>query len=678
MSMSARRGEHFEVFNFVSMFTLDVILKCAFSYDTDCQRLGQPWFHSDWLYFFTPSGRQFLKHCRTVHKVAEEIIAKRRKALTSGKMASEEPSQKRRCLDFLDILLTAKDENGEGLTPQEIRDEVDTFLFEGHDTTASAISWTMFSLAEHPDIQATCQAEINELMAGRQSDDILWDDLSRLPYLTMCIKEALRLHSPVPFIQRELTQEMEIDGHVVPAGTIVGVVIYDMHHNPTVWENSMEFQPERFTEENITARNPYAFIPFSAGPRNCIGQNFAMHEIKLVLAKMLHRFTYILDPGHKVEKYEAIVMKSKTGIRMKAIKENLSDLLKPEHDDHFLLRFLRARNFDLKKTELMLRNDFAWRKQIGADTILDDYIIPAAMEKYYPGGVCGQDKEGSLVWIDPVGRSDPKGLMRSLRKQDVMKSKVKVLESMYRRFALLTRDIVIVFDMEHFGMKHLWKPAPKIFPIAYNLIRPILSEDTVKKIQIHGTNYKQALMKHIDADQLPVHWGGTMVDPDGDPFCSSRVCMGGEVPEEYYIQDLTATEGFTEASVGRGSSLQVDVEVALPRSAIRWQFKTDGFDIGFGVYRKTGEGRQKAGEMEAVLPSDRVNSHLVPEDGSVTCSEPGSYVVRFDNTYSWTRSKKILYLIEVLQPDAAFHMPKDSSSDDLLSRGDSTTVENPL
>ncbi|KAK7506001.1 hypothetical protein BaRGS_00002723 [Batillaria attramentaria] len=397
---------------------------------------------------------------------------------------------------------------------------------------------------------------------------------------------------------------------------------------------------------------------------------------------------------------------------LKQIKENLSDLLKPEHDDHFLLRFLRARNFDLKKTELMLRNDFAWRKQIGADTILDDYIIPAAMEKYYPGGVCGQDKEGSLVWIDPVGRSDPKGLMRSLRKQDVMKSKVKVLESMYRRFALLTRDqgrlvdqIVIVFDMEHFGMKHLWKPgvdgwieliqmfedhypetlkkcfvvnAPKIFPIAYNLIRPILSEDTVKKIQIHGTNYKQALMKHIDADQLPVHWGGTMVDPDGDPFCSSRVCMGGEVPEEYYIQDLTATEGFTEASVGRGSSLQVDVEVALPRSAIRWQFKTDGFDIGFGVYRKTGEGRQKAGEMEAVLPSDRVNSHLVPEDGSVTCSEPGSYVVRFDNTYSWTRSKKILYLIEVLQPDAAFHMPKDSSSDDLLSRGDSTTVENPL
>lgn len=386
-------------------------------------------------------------------------------------------------------------------------------------------------------------------------------------------------------------------------------------------------------------------------------------------------------------------MSPKQETALKQVRENLKNLLTPEHDDHFLLRFLRARNFDLKKTELMLRNDFEWRKQIGADTILDDYIIPEAMEKFYPGGVCGQDKQGSLVWMDPVGKIDMKGVLRSLRKQDIVKSKIKLLEGLYRRFALLTREqgrlvdqIVIVFDMDHFGMKHLWKPgvdvwleliqlfedhypetlktcfvinAPKIFPIAYNLIRPILSEDTVKKVQIYGSSYKHVLLKHIDADQLPVHWGGTMVDLDRDPFCSSRVCMGGEVPEQYYSQDMGDTSGFIEASIGRGSSLQVEVEVKVARSCIRWQFKTDGFDIGFGVFQKTSGGRQKVGEMVPVLPTDRVNSHLIPEDGSVTCKEAGSYVVRFDNTYSWTRSKKILYLIEVLEPDAAFHMSSE-------------------
>ncbi|XP_076453383.1 SEC14-like protein 2 [Babylonia areolata] len=392
-------------------------------------------------------------------------------------------------------------------------------------------------------------------------------------------------------------------------------------------------------------------------------------------------------------------LSAKQEAALKQVKEIVSDLLTPEHDDHFLLRFLRARNFDLKKTELMLRNDFAWRKQMGADTILDSYVIPEVMQKYYPGGICGQDKEGSLIWLDPCGTIDMKGILRSMRKQDILKSKIHLLESMYRRFALLTREqnrlidqITIVFDMDHFGMKHLWKPgvdvmielvtmfedhypetlktcfvvnAPKIFPIAYNLLKPFLSEETIRKVHVVGSHYKQTLLKYIDEDQLPQHWGGTQSDPDGNPFCTSRVCMGGEVPEMYYSEDLSDLTGFTEASIGRGSSLQVDVEVAKPNCVIRWQFKTDGFDIGFGVFRKTGEGRQKAGEMEAVMASVRVNSHLIPEDGSVTCKDPGTYVMRFDNTYSWTRSKKLFYLLEVLEPDSELHVPKQNSSNNL-------------
>ncbi|XP_033747773.1 cytochrome P450 4F22-like isoform X1 [Pecten maximus] len=334
---------YFDVFSPVSQYTLDVILQCAFSYKTDCQSVGdkhpyvrcvtemlelitdrffKPWLHNDIIYLLTSDGRRFKRHCDYVHKVAEDIIRKRREAMVAcnpqQQKKSEETGVEKKTLDFLDILLTAQDEEGVGLTDIEIRNEVDTFLFEGHDTTASAISWTLYSIAQHPEIQQRLQQEIDEVLQGQDSDDISWDDLSKFTYLTMCIKEGMRLHSPVPLIVREITEKLEIDGEIVPIGQMVLVVIYNTHHNPEVWENSTEFDPERFSPENIEKRDPFAYVPFSAGPRNCIGQQFAMHEMKTIIARILRRFDLELDPNHKVEKKEAPVMKSQTGIRMKA------------------------------------------------------------------------------------------------------------------------------------------------------------------------------------------------------------------------------------------------------------------------------------------------------------------------------------------------------------------------
>ncbi|GFO26169.1 cytochrome p450 [Plakobranchus ocellatus] len=274
------------VFSEVAMFTLDVILKCAMSYETNCQLPGEPWFHNDFIFSLTPSGRKFSKNCDYVHQIAETIIKERQQELHKEMGATD---KKHKSLDFLDILLTARDENGEGLTMREIRDEVDTFLFEGHDTTASAISWTLYSLAEHPDVQRRVQEELDSVLDHSSHTDVMWDDLPNLTYLTMVIKEAMRLHSPVPFIQRILTEDMEIDGKMAPAGTLINIVIYNIHHNPVVWTDSMKFDPDRFLPENVESRSPYAFVPFSAGPRNCIGQNFAMHEIKIALARILHK-----------------------------------------------------------------------------------------------------------------------------------------------------------------------------------------------------------------------------------------------------------------------------------------------------------------------------------------------------------------------------------------------------
>ncbi|XP_064612901.1 SEC14-like protein 2 isoform X1 [Liolophura sinensis] len=372
---------------------------------------------------------------------------------------------------------------------------------------------------------------------------------------------------------------------------------------------------------------------------------------------------------------------------LEKLREAVKDILTPSHDEHCLLRWLRAREFDVKKTETMMRNDVVWRQQVGADTIIEDWAVPEVVEKYYTGGLFGQDKEGALLWIDPFGHIDLKGICRSVKKRDIIKSKIHLLETIYRKFAQLTKEqgrqvdqIVIVFDLEKFGRRHLWKPgadlfcemvelfedhypetqktcfvinAPTIFPVVYNIVKPFLNEGTAKKVHVLGSNYKDVLKKYIDADQLPIHWGGTACDDNGDPKCSSKICFGGEVPESYYLKMQSSESlNFKEVLVKRGSTVQLDFDIKVAGSGLRWQFTTEGFDLGFGVYRRTENGvRQKAGDMEEVIPTQRVNSHMVPEDGFYTCTEPGVYVLRFDNTYSWARSKQVLYSVEVLVPD---------------------------
>lgn len=119
-----------------------------------------------------------------------------------------------------------------------------------------------------------------------------------------------------------------------------------------------------------------------------------------------------------------------------------------------------------------------------------------------------------------------------------------------------------------------------------------------------------------------------------------------------YVRDQVKTQYEHSVQISRGSSHQVEYEILFPGCVLRWQFSSDGADIGFGVFLKTKMGeRQKAGEMVEVLTSQRYNAHMVPEDGSLTCSEAGVYVLRFDNTYSFVHAKKVSFTVEVLLPD---------------------------
>ncbi|KAF1533045.1 Leukotriene-B4 omega-hydroxylase 3, partial [Eudyptes sclateri] len=218
-------------------------------------------------------------------------------------------------MDFIDLLLLTKDKDGNTLSDEDISAEADTFMFEGHDTTASGLAWLLYNLARHPQYQERCRQEVRELLKGRDVEEIEWEDLSRLPFTTMCIKESLRLHPPVTAVSRCCTEDIALrDGRVIPKGIICLMSIYGTHHNPDVWPEPQVYNPLRFSLENSQGRSPLAFIPFSAGPRNCIGQNFAMAELKVVAALTVARFTIRLDAGRPPRRKPELILRAEDGL----------------------------------------------------------------------------------------------------------------------------------------------------------------------------------------------------------------------------------------------------------------------------------------------------------------------------------------------------------------------------
>ncbi|KAK7073668.1 Cytochrome P450 4V2, partial [Halocaridina rubra] len=195
---------------------------------------------------------------------------------------------KKKRLAFLDLLLESA-EKDPSLTTEDIREEVDTFMFEGHDTTAAAINWSLYLLGCHPDLQARVHEELDAIF-GDDDRPVTMADLREMKYTENCIKEALRIFPSVPFIARELQEEAIIDNYRIPAGTTVMIVTYRLHRDPEQFPRPEVFDPDRFLPENVQNRHPYAYVPFSAGPRNCIGQKFALMEEKIVVASVLRHF----------------------------------------------------------------------------------------------------------------------------------------------------------------------------------------------------------------------------------------------------------------------------------------------------------------------------------------------------------------------------------------------------
>lgn len=242
------------------------------------------------------------------------LLERRVRTMIAERRARANPS-----LDLLGLLLQARDEDdGTVMDDKQIRDELLTLFVAGHETTATALAWALMLLAQHPEIYARLRAEVDAL--GRVPTV---DDLPRLPLSLRVFKESLRLYPPVYIFGRVSTAAVELDGWAIPKGTVVLVAPFALHRKPGLWEDPDRFDPDRFTPELEAARHKSAFIPFSAGPRTCIGNTFALMEGPLVLATLLHHADVALVDARGAEPEPSATLRPRGGIPMRVSRRDL-------------------------------------------------------------------------------------------------------------------------------------------------------------------------------------------------------------------------------------------------------------------------------------------------------------------------------------------------------------------
>mmetsp|Transcript_3760 Transcript_3760/g.6184 ORF Transcript_3760/g.6184 Transcript_3760/m.6184 type:complete len:498 (+) Transcript_3760:41-1534(+) len=330
----ASEKQQVNIVNDITTSALDIIGQCAFGYEFGALEQGKdqhpyvkaiysctdriydrafrPWLYPKFSWERSSIGKEYLSSCKTVHDFATRVIRERRALWATEEGRAELESRNK--LDFVDILLTSTDENGNPLTDKEIRDECNTFIFEGHDTTSAALGWTFYLISTHPDVEEKVIQEINEVLGDKPYPE--YDDMAKLKYLGLCIKEGLRLYPSVPTIARYMIEDTEVNGKIIPKGSDVYIHPYVIHRQPDSWEDPEAFIPERHTAENSKGRHPFAFVPFSAGPRNCIGQNFATYEEKCVLAMVLRKIKMRPVEDHPIELLPALISRAEFGIEM--------------------------------------------------------------------------------------------------------------------------------------------------------------------------------------------------------------------------------------------------------------------------------------------------------------------------------------------------------------------------
>ncbi|GFG37750.1 hypothetical protein Cfor_02942, partial [Coptotermes formosanus] len=324
-------SQGFDVYPYITKCTLDIICETAMGTPINAQgdkdseyvsavykmsevivhRMLRPWLSPDCIFKLTAAGKRHEKCLRVLHGFTNRRCVYN---LASVRYLSFTSTGRKRRLAFLDLLLEAS-HDGIMLTDEELREEVDTFMFEGHDTTSAGICWTIYLLGLHTDIQNKVSEELDHIFHGSDRS-VTMKDLNEMKYLERVIKESLRLYPSVPFIGRETTQDIEHE-YTIPAGVTMTVPIYGIHRNPDQFPNPEKFNPDNFLPERVAKRHPYAYIPFSAGPRNCIGQKFAMLEMKTVLSCILRHYRLSsIDRREDITLIAELILRPDEGVKV--------------------------------------------------------------------------------------------------------------------------------------------------------------------------------------------------------------------------------------------------------------------------------------------------------------------------------------------------------------------------
>lgn len=225
---------------------------------------------------------RYQKALRSIDEICYDLIRQRKEG--DGDKA-----------DVVSMLLNAKDEEtGEGMTDQQLRDEVITLLFAGHETTAVTLTWLWYLLAQHPDVEAQFHAELDSVLNGRIPT---MEDLNQLKYTKMLVDESMRIYPSAWEVMRHTIDDDVLGGYEIPAGTILFWSQYIVHRHPDFWQDPEKFNPENFLPELAAKRHPHAYSPFGNGPRLCIGASFAYTEILLTLAVMGQHYRFRIPEG---------------------------------------------------------------------------------------------------------------------------------------------------------------------------------------------------------------------------------------------------------------------------------------------------------------------------------------------------------------------------------------------
>lgn len=309
------RPASLDVFQEMSTVTLRIVGQALFGADmlayeervfaasgTINQLTAQAFYVPGLLTLPTRQRQRLLTARETLYALIGDLIAGRRARPTESTN------------DLLTMLLEARDaETGEGMSDQQIRDEIITLMIAGHETTANALCWTLALLSQHPAMEAGLREEYTRVLGGRA---VQIEDLPQLKLGRMVLEESLRLYPPAWAFARQAIDEDEIGGYRIAKGAYVLLFPAITHRHPDFWEQPEVFTPERFDPSRAAGRHRFAYFPFGGGPRQCIGNQFALIEAQLILATILPRYEFRLLPGARPLPEPLVTLRPRGGLRM--------------------------------------------------------------------------------------------------------------------------------------------------------------------------------------------------------------------------------------------------------------------------------------------------------------------------------------------------------------------------